>query len=586
MTITPTTDAGSVPEDAVEAHQPWWTDAVIYQIYPRSFADGNGDGMGDLPGIRSRLPYLRRLGVDALWLSPFYVSPQADAGYDVADYRDVDPLFGSLGDFDAMLADAHGLGMRIIVDLVPNHTSDEHVWFTAALAAGKGSPERDRYMFRDGRGPDGALPPNNWQSIFGGNAWTRVEDGSWYLHLFDTKQPDLNWENPEVRAEMVSVLRFWLDRGVDGFRIDVAHGLVKADGLPDWSARTSMVEGSGHDAGDNATEPTPPYFDQPGVHDIYREWNTVLAEYPGDRMLVAEAWVEPAERLFHYVRPDEMQQAFNFGFLLAGWNAGRLQASITESLAEAAKVGATSTWVLSNHDTVRHTSRFGLSDPTAFPKGISAEDEQPDEGLGLARGRAATLIMLGLPGSAYLYQGDELGLPEHTTLPHEVREDPAFHRTGGRERGRDGCRVPLPWKAEAPGLGFGEGSATPSGAAAQPWLPSPEGFAAYAADRQVGVEGSTYELYRTVLRLRARYALGAGSVEFSELNNPSGGVLSYRNGPVTVLANMGTAPVRLPAGTTAAAASSGTGPIDGWLAPDTTVWLVSDGGRPGAGRVS
>jgi alpha-glucosidase len=443
-------------------------------------------------------------------------------------------------------------------------------------------------MFRDGRGPDGALPPNNWQSIFGGDAWTRVEDGSWYLHLFDTKQPDLNWENPEVRAEMVSVLRFWLDRGVDGFRIDVAHGLVKADGLPDWSARTSMVEGSGHD-GDDATEPTPPYFDQPGVHDIYREWNTVLAEYPGDRMLVAEAWVEPAEKLFHYVRPDEMQQAFNFGFLLAGWNAGRLQASITESLAEAAKVGATSTWVLSNHDTVRHTSRFGLSDPTAFPKGISAEDEQPDEALGLARGRAATLVMLGLPGSAYLYQGDELGLPEHTTLPHEVREDPAFHRTGGRERGRDGCRVPLPWKADAPGFGFGEESGEGSdggSGTAQPWLPAPEGFAAYAADRQVGVEGSTYELYRTVLRLRSRYALGAGTVEFSELNSAADGVLSYRNGPVLVVANMGTAPVRLPAGTAVAAVSGGTGPDDGWLAPDTTAWLVSDGGRPGAGSLS
>ncbi|MBG6191179.1 alpha-glucosidase [Arthrobacter sp. CAN_A212] len=565
--------------DTPATQSPWWADAVIYQIYPRSFADGNADGMGDLPGVRSRLPYLRNLGVDALWLSPFYVSPQADAGYDVADYRDVDPLFGTLADFDSMLAEAHDSGMKVIVDLVPNHTSDEHDWFKAAKAAPVGSPERDRYIFRDGKGSAGELPPNNWQSIFGGNAWTRLDDGQWYLHLFDTKQPDLNWDNPEVRAEMVSVLRFWLDRGVDGFRIDVAHGMVKAEGLPDWAEQARMIDG-GHsdqpaDSDGVSTEKTPPYFDQPGVHDIYREWNKVLAQYDGDRMLVAEAWVEPAERLFRYVRHDEMQQAFNFDFLLAGWDAAQLTSSITESLTEAGKVGAPSTWVMSNHDTVRHTSRFGLEDPTQFPKGLGSQHEQPDESLGLARGRAAALVMLGLPGSAYLYQGDELGLPEHTTLPDGVREDPTYARTSGSEIGRDGCRVPLPWVAEAPGFGFGVYDAV-SAPGAAPWLPQPTSFAGYAADQQVGVDGSTFELYRSTLDLRRSHGLGTGRLEWTPLNSPQEGVLCYRNGEVLVFANMGGETIDLPNDHRVILSSSETAVDGGRLTADASVWLVAE----------
>ncbi|MGO2005226.1 alpha-amylase family glycosyl hydrolase, partial [Arthrobacter rhombi] len=411
-------------------HVPWWQDAVIYQVYPRSFADADANGMGDLRGVASKIGYLKDLGVNAVWLSPFYQSPQADAGYDVADYRQVDPLFGTLEDFDDMLARAHAEDIRIIVDLVPNHTSDEHLWFQQALAASPGSPERDRYIFRDGQGPAGDVEPNNWQSLFGGPAWTRTTNadgspGQWYLHLFDTKQPDLNWDNEEVHAEMRSVLRFWLDRGVDGFRVDVAHGMVKAEGLPDWSEKVSMVQGNE----EAAAQATPPYFDQEGVHAIYEEWNAVLAEYDGDRMMVAEAWVEPMERIFRYVREGEMQQAFNFGFLLAGWNAQNIVENVTETLAEAAVVAAPPTWVLSNHDTVRHCSRFGLTDPTSFPKGIAAQDEQPDEALGAARGRAAALIMFALPGSAYIYQGDELTLPEHTTLADELRQDPSFFRT-------------------------------------------------------------------------------------------------------------------------------------------------------------
>ncbi len=595
------------PGDPVaDTARAWWTGAVIYQIYPRSFADGNGDGMGDLPGIASRLPYLAALGIDAIWLSPFYLSPQADAGYDVADYRIVDPRFGHLTDFDAMLAQAHALRIKVIVDLVPNHTSDEHNWFQEALAAPEGSAARERYLFRAGKGPDGELPPNNWQSIFGGNAWTRVEErgvpGQWYLHLFDTKQPDLNWDNPEVREEMRSVLRFWLDRGVDGFRVDVAHGLVKEKGLPDWSGQAAMVEGSEsseqapHTAtpealnnvihpGDGvqghkpkpAMDPPSPYLDQEGVHEIYRDWNLVLKEYDGDRMLVAEAWVEPASRLARYIREDEMQQAFNFDFLLAGWDARRMAQAIDESLDAASGVGAPTTWVLSNHDTVRHPSRFGLSDPTTFPKGINADDEQPDEELGLRRARAATLIMLGLPGSAYLYQGEELGLPEHTTLEAHSRQDPSFFRTGGVERGRDGCRVPLPWLSAAVGFGFGTDAGMDGGhndAVQRPWLPQPDSFAKYAVDREESDPDSTLRFYRAALALRARLDAGHGLLIWSPLNKPGDGVLAYRNGRLLVLANFGAAPIALPAGYAVQLASAPAAADRGSLAANSSVWLM------------
>ncbi|WP_190989535.1 glycoside hydrolase family 13 protein [Pseudarthrobacter sulfonivorans] len=570
--------------DADSSTQAWWTSAVVYQIYPRSFADANGDGMGDLKGVTARLPYLKRLGVDAIWLSPFYKSPQADAGYDVADYRQVDPLFGTLADFDAMLGEANSLGLKVIVDLVPNHTSDEHEWFQEALASPPRSEHRDRYMFLPGKDEvlgsgDGNLAPNNWRSIFGGPAWSRITEadgrpGDWYLHLFDAKQPDLNWDNAEVKEEMRSVLRFWLDRGVAGFRVDVAHGLVKEPGLPDWEGVTAMVEGTAEashtrhvppgDAPGAHTEaqephravspqyPPSPFFDQDGVHDIYRDWNRVLAAYDGDRMMVAEAWVEPAERLARYVRKDEMQQAFNFDFLLAGWDAERLAEAIEDSLRADASVGAPSTWVLSNHDTVRHSTRFGLKDPTTFPKGIAAADEQPDAALGLARARAAALVSLALPGSAYIYQGEELGLPEHTTLPDEARQDPTFFRTNGVEVGRDGCRVPLPWKADEPGYGFaeafpGEGGRDAVGPAA-PWLPQPESFRDLAADKQDGIAGSTLELYRSALAFRSANGLGSGTFEWADGHQPAKGVLAFNNGRVLIVSNMGTGAVPVPAG--------------------------------------
>ena len=454
----PEAEAGAV------AGTEWWRNAVIYQIYPRSFADADGDGIGDLPGITSRLPYLARLGIDAIWLSPFYRSPQADAGYDVADYRVVDPLFGTLNDFERMRHQAHALGMKVIVDLVPNHTSDEHAWFQAALNSPPGSAERARYLFRNGKGPHGDLPPNNWQSVFGGNAWSRAPgDSQWYLHLFDRKQPDLNWDHPEVRAEFEDVLRFWLDRGVDGFRVDVAHGLIKAQGLPDWAGHAAMVEGT--EGGERGDDNPGPMWDQEGVHDIYRSWRRLLDTYPGERMMVAEAWIAPQARLVRYIRGDEMQQAFNFDYLLAHWDAAEIRAVVDNSLAASAAVGAPTTWVMSNHDSVRHASRYGLRKPGARPKGIDAAGEQPDEPLGLRRARAAALLTLALPGSAYIYQGEELGLPEHTTLDARYRQDPAFFRTQGAEIGRDGCRVPLPWQADAPSFGFGPGEKS--------WLPQP-----------------------------------------------------------------------------------------------------------------
>ncbi|GGN67962.1 alpha-glucosidase [Actinoplanes lobatus] len=529
----------------------WWRDAVIYQIYPRSFADSDGDGMGDLPGITARLPGLRRLGVDAIWLSPFYPSPQHDAGYDVADYRGVDPRFGSLGDADKLIDTAHELGLRVIVDLVPNHTSSEHAWFRAALAAGPGSPERQRYIFRDG-----AEPPNSWQSVFGGPAWERLPDGQWYLHLFDAAQPDLNWDHPEVRAEFLDILRFWLDRGVDGFRVDVAHGLIKDADLSDWTA-PSVVLGGLEPAG-----PPPPMWDQEGVHEIYRQWRSVLDEYPGGRILVAEAWVQPEERLARYVRPDEMHQAFNFPYLEAPWAAADLREIIDSSLAANDEVGATTTWVLSNHDVVRHASRLGFPPGEGRRPGIGIGDPQPDAGLGLRRARAAILLMLALPGSAYLYQGEELGLPEHTGLPDEVRQDPAWERSGHAERGRDGCRVPIPWEADAPSFGFGPTDAS--------WLPQPALWAEYALDRQVGVPGSTYELYRSTLSTRRAHELGSGELVWLATDP---GALAFRNGDIVVVTNFGDEPVALPGGARILLSSE---PLDaGGLVPtDVTVWAM------------
>ncbi|MGA1457739.1 MAG: alpha-amylase family glycosyl hydrolase [Aquiluna sp.] len=527
----------------------WWRSGVIYQIYPRSFLDSNGDGMGDLPGITKGLPALKELGVDAVWLSPFYRSPQKDAGYDVSNYVDVDPIFGTLEDFDLLLDHARQLGLRVMIDLVPNHSSDQHEWFQRALNSPKGSPERNFYHFKDGKGENGELPPNNWVSMFGGPAWTRVKDGQWYCHLFDSSQPDLNWSNPEVRSEFEKILRFWLDRGVDGFRVDQPHAMAKAAGLPDHpyvdQAGAGFIEG----------REAPPMWFQDEVHDIFRRWRAILDEYPGERAMCGEAYVLPLSLMAKWVRPDEFHQTFNFRFLDAGWDKEALVSAINESFDAFDSVGAPSTWVLSNHDVIRHASRFGGNYGRATASdGIGPDNPQPDNELGLKRARGATLFMLGLPGASYLYQGEELGLPEHTTIDPKHRQDPTFERTGGVRVGRDGCRVPLPWEEGQPSNGF---------SSAAGWLPQPSSYAELSRKTQEGRAGSTLELYRTALKLRKELALGEGSFDWISL----GDVLSYQNGELTISHNFGTEPQKL-----AGDVLIRSGNEDGPLRPGETAW--------------
>ncbi|XVV36194.1 glycoside hydrolase family 13 protein [Streptomyces sp. CA-100214] len=536
----------------------WWRQAVIYQVYPRSFADADGDGLGDLRGITQRLTHLAALGVDALWLSPFYPSELADGGYDVDDYRDVDPRLGTLDDFDAMAAEAHRLGLKVIVDLVPNHSSHRHAWFLEALEAGPGSAARDRYVFRDGRGTQGELPPTDWQSVFGGSAWKRVPDGQWYLHLFTPEQPDLNWENEQVRADFRTTLKFWSDRGVDGFRVDVAHALVKdlAEPLRDLGS----PELSGEAALAEFAPGTHPFYDRDDVHEVYRDWRKIFDTYTPPRMAVAEAWVPGARRAL-YARPDELGQAFNFEYLQGGWDAAELRAIITGSLADAHAAGASATWVLSNHDVVRHATRLVLPPGTDTDAWLLSGGHAPavDAAAGLRRARAATLLMLALPGSAYVYQGEELGLPEVADLPTEVLQDPIWEQTGHVRKGRDGCRVPLPWTTEGPSYGFGAGAA---------WLPQPPVFSGYSVQAQDGVADSTLELYRTALRLR-RKLLDGESLTWSD-DVPAGVLQFDRTDRWRCVTNLTGATVDLPAGEVLLSSS----PLDGGrLGPDTTVWM-------------
>jgi alpha-glucosidase len=530
----------------------WWRQAVVYQVYPRSFADSNGDGIGDLAGVTSRIGYLAALGVDAIWLSPFYPSALADGGYDVANHREVAPELGTLEDFDALVESAHAVGIRVIVDIVPNHTSDLHPWFHEALSSEPGSPARARYIFRDGRGPGGAEPPSDWISHFGGPAWTRVPDGQWYCHLFAREQPDLNWDNREVRDDFLKTLRFWADRGVDGYRVDVAHALAKDLSEPLRSKPTLK---------DLPLDGSDPLYDRNEVHEIYAEWRQVFNEYDPPRTAVAEAFA-PSERRALYARPTELGQAFNFDLLQAHYEARAFHDVITFGLNEAEKIGSSSTWVLSNHDVVRHATRYSL--PAGIDLGVwlMADGALPaaNEEQGLRRARAAILLMLALPGSSYLYQGEELGLHEVADLPPHALQDPIWHRTLKNRKGRDGCRVPLPWTHVGESYGFGEGQA---------WLPQPAAFSRTAVTAQAGRDDSTLEMYRTALRLR-RQLQTVEQLDWISTDNAD--VLHFvRPGGWHCISNFGTQPVELPDGVVRISSA----PLEpGMLPGETTVWFT------------
>lgn len=523
----------------------WWRDAVVYQVYPRSFADAGGDGVGDLAGIADRLGHVVRLGVDAVWLTPFQTSPQADHGYDVSDYVDVDPLFGTLDDFDRLLALAHDHGLRMLVDLVPNHCSSEHPLFRAALTAGPSSPERERFHFRPGRGADGGEPPNNWTSVFGGPAWTRVVEpdgspGEWYLHMYAPEQPDWNWHHPATAEFFDEVLRFWFDRGVDGVRIDVAHGLFKAAGLPDLqdpSVQRPLLLRS-----------NPLACDREEVHDVYRRWRRIADGYDPPRCLVGEINL-PADRAARYARPDELHLGFAFAFIHAPWDPAALRSTIDDLLAASTAHGGPVTWVTENHDVVRSPTRYGGG------------------ARGHARARAAMLLMLALPGTVYLYQGQELGLPE-VDVPVDARQDPAWFRSG---RTRDGCRVPLPWtRSESAAYGFARTDRT-----AAPWLPQPAGWGDMSVEAQDADETSTLAFTRSVLHLRrdllARGELGrGGGGSIGWLDAPPE-VLTFRRGGIVCVVNARAVPTPLVAGEVVA--TSGRLDTAGMLPPDTAAWV-------------
>jgi len=528
----------------------WWHDAVVYQIYPRSFADANGDGTGDLPGVTSRMDHLASLGVDAIWLSPFYRSPLADGGYDVADYCDVDPRFGTLADFDAMVAAATERGIRVIVDIVPNHCSSEHPLFQDALAAAPGGPERDLFIFREGKGPDGAEPPNNWQSAFGGPAWTRLPDGQWYLHLFDPGQPDWNWLHPEVPALFERVLRFWLDRGVVGFRVDVANYLFKDPTLPD-------------DEGPRSYGVPDARSNRPELHDVYRRWREILDSYetgsfPGERTAVAENWSLP-EHLKPYLTYRGLPQTFNPMLLVQLWNAPAMRLGIDTMLDVTGDVPGRAPWVLGNHDFVRPATRYGWREARMFMQ--PGPDTAIDAELGARRARAGALLQLALPGSAYVYQGEELGLPEVLDLPDSARDDPTFFRTEGRRIGRDGCRVPIPWSGSAPPFGFSpDGSAT--------WLPQPDRWAGLTVEAAEADPGSMLHLYRAAI---ARRPVG---LPFGWVSEPNDEVLHFTRGDgFACVVNMGSEPVSLPSGSLVLGSSPDV-VAGGSLPPDAAVWLA------------
>jgi len=549
---------GGAPERRRGGESPgdarWWRTAVIYEIYPRSFADGNGDGTGDLAGIRARLPYLHALGVDAIWFTPWYVSPLADGGYDVADYRAIDPAFGTLADAEALIAEARALGLRTIVDVVPNHVSDRHPWFQAALAAGPGSPERQRFWFHPGRDGDSAAMPTAWTSSFAGPTWTRTTNpdgspGEWYLHLFAAEQPDLNWNHPDVRREFEDVIAFWFDRGAAGIRIDSAALLVKDPALPEVPVEPV--------AGEH------PNTDRDELHEIYRSWRVVADRYPDPKALIGELWVPDLERFARYLRPDELHTAFNFDFLTRPWDASELRASIDLTLTAHAPIDAPATWLLSNHDVTRPVTRYGR-DETSFAFKAKRRGTRTDLDLGTRRARAAALLVAALPGSLYIYQGDELGLDEVEDLPDERRQDPMFYRSEGVDPGRDGCRVPLPWSGTEPPFGFSAGSA-----AAEPWLPQPARWSALTVEAQASDPRSMLSLYRRSLAIRAADPDLQGA-SFTWLATDSSALAFLRGDRFVSITNFGPAMAAGPSGGELLQASVDL--VEGALPPDATGW--------------
>ena len=536
---------------------PWWREAVVYQVYIRSFADGNGDGVGDIAGLRSRLPYLADLGVDAIWINPWYPSPMADAGYDVSDYRAVEPVFGTMAEAEAAIAEAHQLGLRVLLDIVPNHSSDQHEWFRAALAAGPGSPERARFVFRDGRGPDGALPPNDWSSRFGGPAWTRVADGRSGTCTC-SRRASRTSTGPTPRCAPTS-------SAPCASGSTAAWTASASTSRTAWSSRTACPTTTAWSGAPGAGYVQHPAWDVDGVHDIYRSWRQVADTYADPKVFVAEAWVPDPERLVRYVRSDELHTAFNFDFLLAPWTTASLRAVIDTTLRTHDGVGAPPTWVLSNHDVIREVSRFARPQDVRMLRHIDdALDLAKDEALGRRRARAAALLMLALPGGAYVYQGGELGLPEVEDLPEHVLQDPTWEQSGRTRRGRDGCRVPLPWSGDAAPYGFGPD-------VAQPWLPQPLDWAGLTAAAQADDPDSTLSLYRAALRLRRELpALGDGTLQW--LQTPDG-VLGFTREPgFGLLVNLSEDPTPLPAGATPLLASA---PLTagGELPADVAVWF-------------
>ncbi|MDF7640796.1 glycoside hydrolase family 13 protein [Bifidobacterium sp. ESL0784] len=579
----------------------WWKQAVVYQIYPRSFKDVNGDGIGDIAGITEKMDYLTSLGIDAIWLSPFYPSELADGGYDVIDYRNVDPRLGTMDDFDKMVEAAHKAGIKVIVDIVPNHTSDKHRFFKEALKAGRGSAARDRYVFREGRGKNGELPPNDWQSLFGGPAWERVNDGQWYFHIFAKEQPDVNWKNPDIHEEFKKTFRFWSDHGTDGFRIDVAHGLAKdfdSKSLEELGREYTVQDQTNHDG-------LNPMWDRPEVHDIYKEWRQVFNEYNPPRFAVAEAWVRPDHQHL-YASPDELGQVFNFEFAKANWDVDEMRTAVTEGLQSAKESGgSTSTWVMSNHDIPRNASRYGLPQVKAHTQHQIATDWILRNGttyienreLGTRRARAAAMLEFGLPGSVYIYQGEELGLFEVPNIPWDRLEDPTPFRTlrNFTEKGRDGCRVPLPWTAsdeprpaswdkdfgEGASFGFSPATRQDGSASADPHLPQPLWFKDFAADKEATDPDSMLNFYSKLLKNRAQLLTATGDHDSIDMLDMGHDVIAYSRPAADAdghsfvnITNFGAAPVALPANATQLMASADLD-ADGKLLQDASVWLLA-----------